>query len=239
MKPLIQLKDTCKGKRLFIIGNGPSLRQTDLKPLKDEYTIGLNRIYLNFEHMGYYPSFYCAVNPYVIQQFGSEIDGVDSIKFLRKGTEDYIADKSNAYFMQSAGVHDFNLQIEEMQWSEGFTVTYRALQVAFFLGFETVILIGVDHCFTSAGEPNKTVIARGADPNHFHPDYFGEGTQWQYPDLEGSEISYRIARRVFEKNGRKIFDATIGGKLTIFPKSEYRQVLISNSELISDTHCLN
>jgi hypothetical protein len=226
MKPLVEIKDSCQGERVFIIGNGPSLRETKLKPLKDEFTIGLNRIYLNYENMGFYPSFYCAVNPFVIKQFGSEIDRVDAVKFLRKGCEDYIRNQSNVYFMQSAGVHDFNMHIEEMAWAEGFTVTYCAMQVAYFLGFETVILLGVDHSFSNAGDPNKTVTAKGPDPNHFHPDYFGKGTQWQYPDLEGSEISYRIARRVFEKDGRRIYDATIGGKLDVFPKVDYQDFLM-------------
>ena len=42
------LKDKHKGERCFIIGNGPSLKQTDLTKLKNEYTFGLNRIYLAF-----------------------------------------------------------------------------------------------------------------------------------------------------------------------------------------------
>ena len=43
-----------QGKRCFVMGNGPSLRQTDLSKLKNEYTIGLNRIYLAFAEMGFY-----------------------------------------------------------------------------------------------------------------------------------------------------------------------------------------
>ncbi len=34
------------GQRCFIIGNGPSLQRTDLTKLKDEFTFGMNRIYL-------------------------------------------------------------------------------------------------------------------------------------------------------------------------------------------------
>jgi hypothetical protein len=89
------------------------------------------------------------------------------------------------------------------------------------MGFEKVILIGVDHSFSTDGEPNTTVISRGADSNHFSEEYFGEGFRWQLPDLETSEISYKIARDEYEKAGREIVDATVGGKLEVFPKVEY------------------
>ena len=48
MDRLQAFKDIHKGKRAFIIGNGPSLKQTDLTKLKNEFTFGLNRIYLCF-----------------------------------------------------------------------------------------------------------------------------------------------------------------------------------------------
>ena len=45
---LAELKDKYQGQRAFIIGNGPSLKITDLSKLKEEFTFGLNRIYLMF-----------------------------------------------------------------------------------------------------------------------------------------------------------------------------------------------
>jgi hypothetical protein len=104
---------------------------------------------------------------------------------------------------------------------EGATVTNVALQLAFYMGFEQVILIGVDHNFESKGDANKTVVSDGDDPNHFDPRYFGKGFRWQLPDLETSEIGYEMARKAYEKAGRQVLDATVGGKLTIFPKVDY------------------
>jgi hypothetical protein len=65
------------------------------------------------------------------------------------------------------------------------------------------------------------VESQGADPDHFSPSYFGKGFRWQLPDLEGSERGYRLARQAFEKDGRRVVDATLGGKLTVFPKVEF------------------
>jgi len=92
------------------------------------------------------------------------------------------------------------------------------------MGFSEVILIGVDHNFATKGKPNTTITSEGDDPNHFDPKYFGKGFRWQLPDLETSEIAYRMARNAFEADGRKVVDATVGGKLTVFPKVEYNSL---------------
>jgi len=54
---LAELKDNYCGERCFIMGNGPSLRDTDISKLKGEYTFGMNRVYLAFEDWGFQTSF--------------------------------------------------------------------------------------------------------------------------------------------------------------------------------------
>jgi hypothetical protein len=95
------------------------------------------------------------------------------------------------------------------------------MQVAYYLGFQKVILVGVDHSFVTQGKPHTTVVSQGDDPNHFDPQYFGKGFRWQLPDLETSEMTYRIAKWQFENTGREIVDATVDGKLQVFPKVDY------------------
>jgi hypothetical protein len=219
-----QLKGRLAGERCFIIGNGPSLRRTDLTLLRDEYTIGLNRIYLNYENMGYEPTLYCSVNPSVLEQFSGEIDRLKSIKFLNALSADHVRNRQNTFLMNSLDTGEligFHEELETLEWWEGGTVTYCALQVAHYLGFDTVVLLGVDHHFTVTGEPNELVTAEAPDVNHFRPDYFGKGVKWQYPDLVRSEAAYKVARAVYRKGGREILDATVGGKLHVFPKVEY------------------
>ena len=95
------------------------------------------------------------------------------------------------------------------------------MQLAFHMGFQKVILVGVDHSFTTQGKPHAEIVSQGNDPNHFSPAYFGKGFKWQLPDLETSEIAYHLADQAFKADGREIVDATNGGKLTIFPKVDY------------------
>ena len=224
---LVSIKDLrsrFSGERCFIIGNGPSLRNTDLTRLRDEFTIGLNRIYLNYPAMGFQPTFYCSVNPSVIEQFSEEIDSLNSVKFLRADSAKHLANQWNTFFMKSIRGIGFNENLENQEWFEGWTVTFCAMQVAYHLGFNDVVLVGVDHFFERSGKPNKTVRSTADDVNHFDPTYFGKGVVWQYPDLERSEQSYKIAKEIFESDGRRILDATIGGHLKIFEKADYDEL---------------
>jgi hypothetical protein len=107
---------------------------------------------------------------------------------------------------------------------EGATVTYVCLQLAFYLGFKKVILIGVDHNFSTQGQANQTVVSQGDDLNHFNKEYFGKGFRWQLPDLEASERSYKLAKEAFNNAGREIVDATVGGRLTVFPKVDWNSL---------------
>jgi len=104
-------------------------------------------------------------------------------------------------------------------------VTFICMQLAYYMGFSEVILIGVDHYFKTKGKENKLVESSGDDVDHFHPDYFGKGVKWQLPDLDNSERAYMKAKEAFEADGRRILDATIDGKLDIFPKVDYDEIV--------------
>lgn len=218
---LASLRDLHRGKRCFIIGNGPSLRGMDLSPLRDEFTIGMNRIYLMFPDLGWQTSYLCSVNDLVIEQCAREIQDLNIPRFVSWRARKWLRPHPNLYFLHTTYTGPrFQTDLRKRLW-EGATVTFIALQTAYYLGFQQAILIGVDHNFVTTGKPNTTVTSQGDDPNHFHPGYFGKGFRWQLPDLETSERSYAMARRAYEADGRKVLDATVGGKCTIFEKVAY------------------
>jgi len=222
MKRLAELKDIHKGKRAFIIGNGPSLKKTDLTKLKDEFTFGLNRIYLMFPELGFHTTYFVVVNDLVIEQCKEDIVGLPMPKFLSWRTHRIFSTGAlPATFLYTTYDNPaFARDVRYRVW-ESATVTYVAMQLAFHMGFEQVILVGVDHTSNVPGKANTTIVSQGDDPNHFNPAYFGKGFRWQLPDFEMSEVGYRLARQAYEAAGRQILDATVGGKLTIFPKTDY------------------
>jgi hypothetical protein len=218
---LAQLKNTHRGERCFILGNGPSLKNTDLSKLRDEYTIGMNRFYLAFPDLGFKTSYYLSVNDLVVEQCADDIQGLDIPRFVSWRARKWLQPQENLYFLHTTYTGPrFSIDLTGRLW-EGATVTYSALQLAFYLGFEQAVLIGVDHSFATKGKPNTTVVSQGDDPNHFHPGYFGKGFRWQLPDLDTSEVAYDMARQAYESAGRQVIDATVGGHLRIFPRVDY------------------
>ncbi len=221
---LAELKDSHRGQRAFILGNGPSLARTDIGKLKNEQSFGMNRIYLAFPQWGFQTSYFVCVNDLVIEQFARDIASLSMPKFLSWRSRRNIKPDRQTIFLNSTYERPVFASDARGRLWEGATVTYVALQLAFHMGFETVILVGVDHTFASKGKPNTTIVSQGEDKSHFDPRYFGSGFRWQLPDLEMSERAYHMARESFESAGRQVLDATIDGQLTVFPKVDYNSL---------------
>ena len=225
---MYEMKDIHRGERCFIIGNGPSLNLTDLSKLKDEFTFGMNRIYLMFPELGFTTTYFASINDLVIEQCAEEIAALPIPKFIAWHSNRHFQrfPEDMVFLYTTYTGPQFSYDMTRRVW-EGATVTNVALQLAFYMGFEQVILIGVDHDYVTKGQPNLTVTSDGEDLNHFHPGYFGRGYRWQLPDLEASERAYRLAKQEFESERRAVLDATIGGKLNVFPKIDYTSLFQS------------
>ena len=224
IRRLAELKDAHKGERCFIIGNGPSLQNTDLRKLRSETTFGMNRVYMAFEEWGFPTSYLVAVNSLVIEQCAADFLTLPMPVFLSWRSQNKVPGTWNPVYLHTTySGPRFALDARGRLW-EGATVTYVCLQLAFHMGFETAVLIGVDHNFKTTGTPNTTVTSEGDDPDHFNPGYFGKGFRWQLPDLDTSEIGYRMAKDAYENAGRKVLDATVGGKLEVFKKIDYESL---------------
>jgi hypothetical protein len=219
------LKNRHRGERVVLVCNGPSLGDMDLGFLKKETVIGLNKIYLGFRRFDFYPDYLVAVNQKVLQQSHRELNAMTCTKFVSNHCPELFQDDALTHIVDTHSPKQYFYEDVTEGLHEGWTVTFAALQVAFFLGFGEVIIIGMDHRYQFVGQPNESGVLEGGDPNHFCQSYFGYGQAWDNPDLSNSEKSYSQARTVFERNGRRIIDATLGGACKIFEKADYRTVL--------------
>ncbi|MEM0926966.1 MAG: 6-hydroxymethylpterin diphosphokinase MptE-like protein [Planctomycetota bacterium] len=207
-----------RGEDCFIIGNGPSLNRMDLPRLNRFSLFGMNKIHLLFERQPLELSYHVCVNPFVIEQSLDAFRGLGCPSFLAfQNCPAEIQRGEEFQLIYSAGAPVCFRETILEPLNEGWTVTFVALQIAYFMGFQRVFLVGVDHNFQSTGKPNEVQTLETEDENHFDRRYFA-GQQWQLPDLEGSELAYRMAKFFFERDGRRVFDATVGGKLQVFPK---------------------
>jgi 6-hydroxymethylpterin diphosphokinase MptE-like protein len=213
-----------QGEDCFILGNGPSLNKMDLAPLANYHTFGQNKIFMIFDRVDLNLSYLVSVNPYVIGQSKKEFESMTCPVFVsHTAARGIIEDKPHVQRLHTLNLWSFYKDITQ-PICEGNTVTFVSLQIAYYMGFKRVFLIGVDHSFKQKGASHEVQVYKGEDENHFHPDYF-KGQQWQLADVYGSEVSYHLANYYYQKDGRQIFDATVGGKLEVFPKMDITEAL--------------
>lgn len=229
-------KNLHDGGRCFIIATGPSLNQLDLSKIKNEYTIGVNGIYkiadpINLDYYIYVSEWYWKYH----------IDGIKNLKCKRKFLPIHFSEYLNSNnptswinilrpryytklgYKQKVPI-DFSLNPHEFFYAGG-TVIFLALQLAYYLGFKEVIILGLDHTYRKDDYKNKKhggyfYNTTGGDNAHFDQEYTPEGVD-VHVDLEAMEHGYVIAKNIFEKSGRKILNASPNTMLDIFEKIEY------------------
>jgi hypothetical protein len=219
---LAAYRDRHRGEQAVIIGSGPSLRKTDLTALAGRTVFGMNRLYTGFDTLGLSVDYHLAINDYVLNYYGAELADLGIPLFSAWSGRAHVPYGDHITDLYTLSDHDFEFDLTR-RVPAGATVTYAAMQLAYYMGFTDVVLVGVDHRFIlnpeeQASGPNAAIVRSGQDPNHFSPTYFPEGVIWQTPDFARSEPAYRNALAAYSADGRVIRDATVDGALTIFPR---------------------
>jgi hypothetical protein len=178
-----------------------------------------------YEKLGFETTYNVVVNKLVVDQCADDFMALSAPMFTTVVNRTSLDGKPQCAFLNKLTGPRFSKDLVKGIW-EGATVTFVAMQIAYYLGYQRIVLVGVDHNFVTKGRPHKEVESDGADPNHFDPNYFGKGFRWQLPDLETSEIAYALARQKFEEDGRSIVDSTVDGKLQIFDKADLDVALL-------------
>ena len=233
-KSFSSFKDKHSGERCVIIGNGPSLNKCDLTKLKDEYTFGVNSIFLNYEKMGFYPTYYVVEDILVAEDRAEQINAYDhSVKFFGNYLNYCIEGTGETIWLNVIFRYDgyddfphFSTNALRKLWVGG-TVSYLCMQLAYYMGFKEVYLVGFDHSYeipADAKVDGNTILSMSDDPNHFDSSYFGKGFRWHDPKVDRMELSYRKARQYFDRHGRKIYNATFGGSLEVFDRVDYEDI---------------
>ena len=219
---LRKFKDIHKGKRCFIVANGPSLAKMDLNLLQNEITLGMNRIYLMEKINGFKPTYlFCIDINNQLKQFTKEYDELSINKFFIWNQRKLFHDKENLHFLKASFNPGFRQDITK-RIGNGKSVTYACFHMAYYMGFREVILIGKDHSYNTHGVSKvKLIESTGDESNHFIKGYYKKGMTFGVPDFKKEEYNYRLAKQAFEADGRKILDATIDGKLDVFEKVDY------------------
>ncbi len=237
---LNKFKDTYQNSRCFIMGNGPSLNRMDLSLFQNEYVWGSNLCYLLFDQIKWRPKFFVAVDTRVVPDNANEINKLSSLlpqSFLFFPTffryQRIINSSKNIFWFEEKELNESNLPYSMFSLDPSKylysvrTVTITALQLAVYFGFNPIYLIG---CDTNYKVPNSVIyesndkyqlISTSDDENHFHVNYFGKGKKWHEPHVDQMIYHYEQAKKVCDDKHVKIFNATLEGKLEVFPRVNY------------------
>jgi hypothetical protein len=141
--------------------------------------------------------------------------------------------KKLRYFSKDCGKVTYSLK----------TITATTMQLAVYMGFKRIYLVGCDadyrlHSGVRQKHPgtqdlelaSRVVSTDDNDILHFDKNYFRKGSSWTLPDADTQLMGFRIAKLGCERQAVKIFNAGVGGKLELFPRVAYQDVLAGRHE---------
>lgn len=220
------------GERCFLLGNGPSLNLTDLSKLRDEVTFGVNGIFL----ADLRPTYYTTISATYWRHHIDAIRNIDcDRRFLPTGTQRLASSVPTSWLRAQRPVYEtlfgeplpvpvaFSRQPERLIYLGG-TVLFVCMQLAYHLGFQQAVVLGVDHSYGlgkgRSEDKGRDSFLEKTDGTHFSQQYHAKGERF-HVDLEAMERAYELAHQAFVEDGREIVNASPGSHLETFPKVDY------------------
>ncbi len=228
------------GQRVFLIGNGPSLRVEDLDKLHSNHEIcfGFNNIHSIFCRTDWRPDYYGISDYYGFLMGKEKLSSVPGTHFLWDLFSAFFPElKRNAsnYFFRFIRkgypvneMPDFSCDASD-GLNLGYSTTYDiGLQMAAYMGAGEIYLLGMDHY-----QPNK----KSFEGNHFE-GYLSDPKATEdkyrfYPaqkpqkgyDTARVERAFECAERYSREHGFRIFNSTRGGKLEVFERVSFDDLM--------------
>lgn len=228
-----KLKNKYQGKRCFIVGNGPSLTVEDLEKLKDEITFASHKIYIIFEDTSWRPTYYTAQDALLIAKETKEISKITSPKIISLLQDYKYENIDNTLYLKldcTTADNDFPLFSEDIKKCvyEGMTVSYSNIQIAVYMGFKEIYLIGVDHNYSVERKADGSIQYNNDVKDYFSNKYMSnefKTGEFNLPNTQKSTLGYMAAKKYADEHGIKIYNATRGGKLEVFERADLDEVI--------------
>lgn len=214
------LKNSKKGRRCFVVGNGPSLRVEDLNMLQNEDCFGTNEIHRIFNQTKWRPKYYLIMDRYS-KSTPSQIEKLDCeyvflgdyyCRFNEVRRKNYIC--LHQHFNYNEDYYEFSDNIEKCIINSP-TVSYGAMQIAAYLGYAEIYLLGFDHNYAFEFDEKGNVISTGKQNTHFFKDDVPEDI---IANVWGMTKAYEAFGRYAKEHHITVRNATRGGKLEVFER---------------------
>lgn len=221
---LKKYKGIHNGESCFIVCTGPSLTFDDLNKLDGLYAFGMNSIVKACKQTKWKPTYYGIQDESVYKKMVDEYKDCPIKEFFVshrvakciKNTDF----KYNEFWLNMYG-HDYgNFKNPEFKFSEkidicaydGFSITYSLIQLAVYMGFSKIYLLGCDNSYPK--DPNK---------QYFIPS--GHVSLSAQITVLLQRKAFALARKYAEEHGIGIYNATRGGELEVFERVDFDEVI--------------
>lgn len=240
-KYIRKLKNKHAGERCFIIGNGPSLTAHDLDMLKDEVCFGTNRIYYIFDRTEWRPTYYVSIDNDVLskeisvlkkQDIKNKFINVSAKKYGRNPSDNihYIYVHGRFYIKRINIKQDCFSEDPSQYLSETCSATCTCIELAVYMGFKEIYLIGMDHRYAQMVTRDGKKHNDSSIQTYFEGMKNGDRIAIAY--IDNVTASYEICNEYAKKHGITVYNATRGGYLEVFERVDLDAVI---REMDSDT----
>jgi len=216
-KPYWEYKDTCEGT-LLIVCNGPSLKDVPQEFLEMYPTFGMNELHHpKGNKKDFWPTYYIMVG---LNQLRYEDQRKPVHEFCKHSELAFVNRLMTHYFPYDNVLGLFSDPAAEGRdgrsiWSDdplcwcglAFTVTYVALQIAFYLGYRKVLCVGLDNRYDDEAQ-------------HFYGDRKDDLRIYDADTLaHGCDYVYALAKKEYEKVGAEIINLTPNSNSMTLPQA--------------------
>lgn len=226
------LRGVCKGRRCFIICNGPSLRADDLTKIydHDDLSIGMNAIARIYDQTPWRPTFLSAADDVVFNKKNKEL-----VKNCECGYKMY----DRTRFLKSLGAKEKRLYLsfdeslkllDNPRFSDDATnklpsigtSTYTMIEFAVFLECTEIYILGCDMSYAVNINRDGTITYNDSGKDYFasKEEYSTSSKEKPVPTWQ-MEIAYDYAAQYAKEHGLKIYNATRGGNLESFERVNF------------------
>ena len=222
---ILDLKDKYKGERCFVVATGPSLTMEDLNALQNEYCFGMNSCILAFDKTDWRPDFFVIQDEYVYQKLETELTSISENELQTVWVSQLINSKFNIpshfnvfalhyldhkmFHKRGYGSFRFSDNCYACIY-DGYSVTFSILQMACYMGFSEVYLLGCDCNYNQSK-------SHFIDYGHHDPKAAIMGDKMIAGHFAFKEYADSI--------GVKVVNCTRGGMLEVYPRMLLEDVL--------------
>ncbi len=219
-----KFKDKHLGERCFIIATGPSLTMEDLEKLKNEYTFSMNSMCLALDKTDFRPTYYGIQDENVYSKLKDQLEvaNLETIFVSSELVKKHQIDNRWIVFPHNDYYHNIDWRFYDSYHSkfsgdcykvvyDGYSITYSLLQIAVYMGFKEIYLLGADCNYPKQGAHH--FIEHG----HYDPTAEKAG--------ERMMAAYKDAHIYAKSHGIKIYNATRGGMLEEFERVDLDQII--------------